>query len=265
MIHRSLSCLLCFFMVISLCSFIPKKSQKTILVVVAHPDDETAFCAALAKFVRLGYKVQMIVAVDGRFRIHTKASTPDSAALKNKNESICSCEQLGISKPIFYDLISLDRKYGAKDGVRDAVESGVRFRDSLKSSILQYQPDLIISFGPDGEYGHPEHIAVSSLITELLLREGWAEKYPLYYFGWPKSLEQGNDGWVRYVDDTYFNVVVTYNDDDERRAIASINCYSAFSQAEKDQMREEEQKRKNELFFRKFVIAKGFTKEFFSK
>lgn len=252
--------------IVTLISCNEKTTQtKTILVVVAHPDDETGFGSVLAKFSQLRYNVHLVIAVDGRNSIRSEYNNPDSLALSNKNQAICSCEKLGISAPIFYDLVSLDRKHGPKDGVRAAVESGIQLREKLKETILDIQPDLIITYGPDGEYGHPEHIIVGSLVTELLLREKWVDKYPLYYFGWTKTLEQGNDGWIRYADDQYFNVIIEYTDEDELKSLESLNCYDRMPKNEREEIIEIEKKRKNEMYFRKFVVAQGQTKDFFSK
>lgn len=230
-------------------------ATKTILVVTAHPDDETGFSPVLAKYARLGHQVYLVIGVDGRFGNRSENSNPDSVAMANKNQANCSCMQLGIQPPIFFDLVSLDRKHGPKDGVRAAVESGIQFREKLKETILNLQPDLIITYGPDGEYGHPEHIIVSGIVTELLLREQWVNTYPLYYFGWTKSLEQGNDGWIRYADDPYFTAVVGYTDEDEQKAFKSLNCYERMPVNEREEMMEIEKKRGNELYFRKFFVA----------
>jgi N-acetylglucosamine malate deacetylase 2 len=237
---------------------------KTILAVLAHPDDETGFSSALAHYARLGHTVQLILAVDARFDTRFIEAEPDSVAKAKQRDVICSCAKLGIASPIFYSFNSMDRKHGERDGVRDAVEAGSTFRERLKQSIEQLQPDLIITFGPDGEYGHPEHIIVGSLVTELLLREGWVNQYPLYYFGWTKSQEENGDGWVRYADDKYFNVVVKYSEEDEQRAFESIQCYtSGFSPEEIKEMISFEQQRKNEMFFRRFIAEEGRKTGFF--
>lgn len=239
------------------------EKPKTILVVVAHPDDETGFGALLAKHARLGDTVYLIVAVDAKFDTRLISASPDSLTRAKQHDVLCSCEKLGIQPPIFFSFTSLDRKHGDKDGVLDAVETGNHFREKLKQTILNLQPDLIITFGPDGEYGHPEHIIAGSLVTELLLREGWVEKYPLYYFGWTKSLEADGDGWVRYADDQYFNIVVNYPDEDEQNAAQSIRCYtSGFSQQDMEDMIAFERERKNELYFRKFYVEKELKSNF---
>ncbi len=58
---------------------------------------------------------------------------------------------------------------------------------ALRSHLDTLLPDSVFTLSPDGEYGHPEHIIVGSAITELLLREGWVEQYPLYYFAWTQE------------------------------------------------------------------------------
>ena len=239
-----------------------RQKPKTILVAVAHPDDETGFSPVLARFAREGYKVQLVVATDGRFATRGEIRNPDSAARSNREQVVCSCEKLGIEPPIFYNEISLDRKFGERDGVRASAETGARVRNQLKALIDSLQPHRILTYGPDGEYGHPEHIIMGSLVTELLLRERWAGKYPLYYFGWPASMEKGNDGWIRYADDTYFNMVVTYTDADEEKAFASLNCYERMSKKERAEIIEHERKRNNLLYFREFVTAKGKKRDF---
>ena len=259
--YVSLSVLLTAFMV----GCAERKSElKSILVVVAHPDDETAFAAILAKYARLGHKVHLVIGVDGRYSVRDESNNPDSVALANKNQAICSSEQLGINKPIFYDLVSLDRKHGQMDGVRASVESGVQFREMLKETILELQPDILITYGPDGEYGHPEHIIVSGLVTELLLREQWVDTYPLYYFGWTKTLEQGNDGWIRYIDDHYFTTTIDYSDADEQRAFASLDCYLRMPESERREIVEFETKRVNELYFRRFAVSYDSRRGFFN-
>lgn len=43
-----------------------KERKKTILFIGAHPDDETAISEVLTKYARLGNKVYVIVATDGK-------------------------------------------------------------------------------------------------------------------------------------------------------------------------------------------------------
>jgi LmbE family N-acetylglucosaminyl deacetylase len=238
--------------------------NKPILVVLAHPDDETAIGPVLAKYARLGHPVQLIIAVTAENDTRHLQAGPDSVRKARQAQTICSAEKLGILPPLFAGHVSLDRKFGERDGVRASAEAGVAIRDMIRKTIDQLQPGAIISFGPDGEYGHPEHIIVSSIITELLLRERWVEKYPLYYFGWTRSQEAGGDGWVHYVDDAYLAIRIDYTDEDESRAFESMRCYTAgFSAVEMQEIIKAETGRMNELFFRRFVVDTTGVEGFF--
>ncbi|MFU8861147.1 MAG: PIG-L deacetylase family protein [Cyclonatronaceae bacterium] len=62
-------------------------------------------------------------------------------------------------------------------------------KEDIKRIIGELKPDAILTFGPDGDTGHPDHRAISDLTTEVLLREGWAKTYPLYYIVWPREKE----------------------------------------------------------------------------
>lgn len=252
--------LLAVYLLLAIIACNPKKQEaprqkSPILVVLAHPDDETAFSPVLAKYARLGHAVQLVIAVTAENDTRHVQASPDSVKKIKQEQCVCSTKKLGILPPIFVERVSLDRKFGVRDGVRASVEASVALRDSVKSIIERLQPGAIISFGPDGEYGHPEHIIVSSVVTELLLREAWATRYPLYYFGWTRSHEEGGDGWVRFVDDSYLPIRVSYSDDDEARAFESLRCYTAgYSPEEMEEIITAETRRKNELFFRRLLV-----------
>jgi len=44
--------------------------------------------------------------------------------------------------------------------------------------IRQIQPHVVITFGPDGGYGHPDHIAISSATTAACMRSGEPDRFP---------------------------------------------------------------------------------------
>ena len=150
--------------------------QRKIVGIFAHPDDENMVGSVLAKYARLGHKVYVIIATDGKFGTRvTKIPEGDELGGVRRKETQCACEKLGIETPIFLGLERLDTKIG----VRAYLNAHRSLIDSLKQKIDDIKPDVLISFGPDGEYGHSEHIVVGAAVEELLLREGWARKYPL--------------------------------------------------------------------------------------
>ncbi len=75
-----------------------------------------------------------------------------------------------------------------KIGVRNYFNAHKQFRTDLIEKIAAINPDFIITFGPDGDSHHSEHIVTGSAVTEILLQQGWVAKYPLYYVAYTKVL-----------------------------------------------------------------------------
>jgi LmbE family N-acetylglucosaminyl deacetylase len=46
-------------------------------------------------------------------------------------------------------------------------EHGADLRRELETLVRELRPDLMITFGPDGLYGHPDHVACSAAVTEV--------------------------------------------------------------------------------------------------
>lgn len=235
------------------------EKKKTILFIGAHPDDETAISEVLTKYARLGNKVFVIVATDGKGGTRvTKIPEGDSLGALRRTESICGCRTLGIEPPIFFGMERLDTKIGTGNYFKEHQ----RFMDSLKLKIPLINPDIIITAGPDGDTHHSEHIVVGATVTELLLAEGWVEKYSLYHFAWRKGVESVDPG--SYMDEQYFNVKISYTAEDERKAIKALHCY--VTQYTPEELKEEADRKlkdtANTIYFRKFVVMKGLKSDF---
>jgi LmbE family N-acetylglucosaminyl deacetylase len=251
-----LICLL-FFSFIAHAQMPSKK--KTLLAVFPHPDDESAIAEVLIKYNAIGYHVQLIIATDGKDGTRvTKIPAGDSLGNLRKEETRCACKMMGIAEPIFLGIDRLDTKIG----VGKYFEEHRKFLVLLKEKITSINPDLIITFGPDGDTHHSEHIVTGAAVTELLLSEGWVEKYPLYYLAWTK--EQGSQFDLGYVNDQYFNVQVEYTQEQEIKALTIMPCYA--TQYTPDELKEDREKKlsdkHNSIYFRRFSVSKGMQKGF---
>lgn len=234
-------------------------NKRTILFVGAHPDDETAISEVLHKYAKLGNKVVVIIATDGKDGTRvTKIPAGDSLGMLRRAESICGCKTLGVEPPIFLGIERLDSRIGTGKYFKEHQ----RFMDSLRVKIPFINPDIIITAGPDGDTHHSEHIVVGAAVTELLLAEGWVEKYPLYHFAWKKGTESVDPGG--YMDEQYVNVKVSYTIEDKKKAIEALNCY--VTQYTPEELKEEAANKLkdtlNNTNFRKFVIKKGLKNDF---
>ena len=243
--------LLCFLFAIA--PAMAQKKQKTILVIVAHPDDENMGGEILAKYARLNYKIQVIIATDGKDGVRvTKIPAGDSLGRLRQLESKCACEKLGIDPPLFLSLDRMDTKIG----VRAYLNAHKKFLGELKKHIERIQPDMMITFGPDGEYGHSEHIVVGAAVTELLLREGWVEKYPLYFMVSTKEQVE-DDADLSYVDKKYLEYAISFSDEDEKKSIEAAKCY--VTQFTVEELREEEERKTKDLqnivYYRRFKVV----------
>ncbi|HMV09131.1 MAG TPA: PIG-L family deacetylase [Cyclobacteriaceae bacterium] len=248
------SCLLVFACTPQL-KHTPPANNK-ILVILAHPDDETAVAPVLAKYAA-DHDVYLAIATDGRYGYREHAGIPkgDSLVAVRVKEAVCSCKAMGIHAPI---LLGFHDGSGMVTGIGEYFRQTEAMREKVKSTIEEIDPGVIITFGPDGDTGHLDHRGIGDITTEVILREGWYEKYPVYYIGWTKdkivSLPQ-NDA-VNTADESYLNIRIPYSEADEEKLFAVIQCHkSQFSPSEiTDWIETERKDTVNVAYFRQLVL-----------
>lgn len=241
----------------AICTFAQKK--KTLLAIFPHPDDESVIGEVLTKYAGLGYKVQVIIATDGSNGTRvTKIPAGAELGTLRKDEGRCAARRIGIEEPIYLGIERLDTLIG----VGKYFAEHKKLLALLKEKIPVIDPEFIITFGPDGDTSHSEHIVTGAAVTELLLSEGWVKRYPLYHLAWTK--EQGTKFDLGYVDKQYFNVRISYSQAEENKALEMMPCYvTQFTQEEIAQDRKEKlADRSNTSYFRQFSVAKGLRTRF---
>ncbi len=130
----------------------------TLMAVLAHPDDEAfGIGGTLAKYAAEGCDVHLVTATRGEAG---EIRDPGLATLANlpqvrEQELRCACEVYGIHPPHFLDYV---------DGQLTIVHQGQAV-GKLVRLVRQHRPQVLISFGPDGIYGHYDHIAVHRWTT----------------------------------------------------------------------------------------------------
>jgi LmbE family N-acetylglucosaminyl deacetylase len=128
-----------------------------IVTVWAHPDDETYVAGGLMAVARhLGQPVTCVTATDGDFA----ATAPERrrAARVRRAELDIALGLLGVT-----DRVAL----GLRDGECDTVDHDIGV--ALIADVLAArQPDTVVTFGPDGLTGHPDHCAVSRWTAEAV-------------------------------------------------------------------------------------------------
>lgn len=144
------------------------KRLGTILCVWAHPDDETFTCAGImAAAIKNGQKVACITATKGEAGVQDPSRWPaEQLGDIRAQEMQKALECIGCSNHIWL---------GYRDGQCKDVpdEEGAA---KVGQFIDRYQPDSILTFGPEGLTGHPDHQAVSRWATKAA-----GDKVQVYY------------------------------------------------------------------------------------
>jgi N,N'-diacetylchitobiose non-reducing end deacetylase len=129
---------------------------RTILVVVAHPDDAEAFCGGtLAKLTRMGNRVILVICTNGDRGSHDTLLCPSKLVEIRREEQRHAQEMLGVKESIWL---------GYRDG---QLSRAADLRDQLIRIIRETCPEIIITFDPWKHYEfHPDHRAVGFVTSE---------------------------------------------------------------------------------------------------
>lgn len=137
---------------------IARRQPLRILGIFAHPDDET-LCAGgtFAKYAGAGAEVHVVSLTKGEAGQIRDAGTATRATLKTVREKELQAagEALGIAGTRCLDH---------SDGGLSLLDGPVLL-DLAKELIVEFEPDVVITFGPDGFSGHTDHIAVGTAVT----------------------------------------------------------------------------------------------------
>lgn len=150
------------------------------MCVLAHPDDESLGTGGtLARYAAEGVETSLITATRGergRFGDAGEQPGPDVVGRTREAELRAAAEILGIR-----DVTLL----GYPDGTLAAVDP-IAAQDAIASHLCRVKPHVVITFGPDGAYGHPDHIAISQLTTAAVVRAATMghQVSKLYYMAW---------------------------------------------------------------------------------
>lgn len=195
-------------------------AARRLMAVLAHPDDESlGFGGTLAKYVSEGVECALVTATRGqagRYRglpqSHPEHPGAERLAEIREAELRAAAAALGIR-----DLTLLDYH----DQQLDRAEPSVAI-DAIAAQVRRFRPDVVLTFGADGGYGHPDHIAVSQFTTAAVVRaagarppDGDGDRHPphavskLYYLAWPKA------AWEAY--EAAFRRLISTVDGQERQ------------------------------------------------
>jgi LmbE family N-acetylglucosaminyl deacetylase len=197
-----------------------------LLGLFAHPDDEI-FCGAgmFAELVAGGADIRIVSYTTGDAgqirdaRIATRATL----GAVRRRELRAAAAELGVT-----DVVIHDRGDGTLAGQPDDELMAI-----AEHNISEHRPDVIVSFGPDGAYGHPDHIRVSEIAT----RAGAAAGVPVYHAAFPRQPKRLIDllvDWLTGLDDwhrgtpEFAHGLMLFADGSSMLGFASDHMYIGF-------------------------------------
>jgi LmbE family N-acetylglucosaminyl deacetylase len=134
-----------------------------LLCVLAHPDDESlGLGGALAKYAAEGVETYLITATRGEHGWWGEDKDyPGPIALGQIREAElrAAAAVLQLREVHFLDYI---------DGELDRAEPQAAVAQ-IVTHLRRIQPEVVVTFGPDGAYGHPDHIAISQFAAAAII------------------------------------------------------------------------------------------------
>jgi LmbE family N-acetylglucosaminyl deacetylase len=137
-----------------------------LLAVLAHPDDETlGLGGVFARYAAEGVETQLVTATRGergRFRGVKDGPGhpgPEELARIREGELRAAASVLGIRGVTLL---------GYGDGRVDEAEPR-EAAARIAAEIRRIRPHVVLTFAPDGAYGHPDHVAISQLTTAAVV------------------------------------------------------------------------------------------------
>jgi N-acetyl-1-D-myo-inositol-2-amino-2-deoxy-alpha-D-glucopyranoside deacetylase len=188
-----------------------------LMCILAHPDDESLGNGGiLAKYAAAGVEMYLVTATRGeRGWFGDDSDYPGLEALGKTREAelLAAARVLGIRRVDFLDYIDGDLDQAAP------AEAVAKIVGHLRS----VQPDVVVTFGPDGAYGHPDHIAICQFTTAAIVEAASSDApchrdlpphcvSKLYYMVASEKLLQAYE--------SVFGEVVMHIDGVERRGVA---------------------------------------------
>lgn len=150
------------------------------MCVLAHPDDESLGTGGtLATYSAQGVETFVVTATRGergRFGDGGERPSPEIVGATREAELRAAATELGVSEVVVL---------GFPDGALDSVDPSVA-QLAIAVQLRRIRPHVVITFGAEGAYGHPDHIAISQLTTAAIVRAADHEfsVAKLYHIAW---------------------------------------------------------------------------------
>jgi LmbE family N-acetylglucosaminyl deacetylase len=201
-------------------------ASRTLVAVFAHADDEGLAAPVLARYAREGVQVHLIIATDGaQGGARTSIPRGPELARARSEEARCAADALGIHPPILLGFPDAALGSYREDGSRL-----FQVTARVQAELQRLRPDAVISWGPDGGTGHPDHRLVSSVVTQLARAGAPGVPERLFYVSIPAdgframNPARGEPPFL-IPQAKYFSARVSFSSDDFEASRRSMACH----------------------------------------
>lgn len=156
------------------------QGSRPIMAVFAHPDDERVIGPLLSRLAREGRETHLVIATDGSKGVRDFAKIPAGPPLAaaRAKEASCAATRLGVKKL---------HMLGLPDGGIASFDELDKLRSGVAAIIDSVRPAAIITFGPEGGTGHPDHRLVGDVASQIVQSDSRYSGIDLLYASLPSE------------------------------------------------------------------------------
>lgn len=138
------------------------QESKTIMVILAHPDDPEFFLGGtVAEWVKQGHKVSYLLLTKGQKGVSVEFPDPSKLGKVRQQEQQNAAAKLGVGKVDFLDY---------EDGY---LMPDLEARKIVAREIRKTRPDVVVGFDPlqiyqRGRINHPDHRAAGQIVIDAI-------------------------------------------------------------------------------------------------
>jgi len=167
--------------------------QFCLLAVFAHPDDETVVGPMLSKYAHEGHRVHLLTLTAGEKGVREHAGIPAGGRLREvrTKELACAVSKLGLTG---HTLLNFPDQAFAMGMGPVWNEAAAKVRETIDS----LRADVMVTWGPEGGTGHPDHRGVHSVVVQAFQQRSLLKFKPrkLYYAVFPDD-GPPEEEWLR--------------------------------------------------------------------
>ena len=157
-------------------------AKLSLFAAYGHPDDEQGVSGLMHQYANAGVNVTLVCATRGEVGEIAPGvdATPQTLGQVREEELRCAAEKIGISNLYFFDyrdsgMIGTppneDPRCLWQANLMEVAEKLVRL-------VRRHKPHVMLTFDPNGGYGHPDHIKIHQATMIAYFIAGDARIFP---------------------------------------------------------------------------------------